>query len=151
MSEFERINTEGFTVESLAIRGETLGASYGSGYGEGVVIGDRAGLRTWKMKVAALPDTDDYLLAPGEFGLQTRWAYLWDFFERHNVANWHKVFRLRDPKTGRDYFADIAEEQLDYQLFCLTVAAVGLTLRQRRVYGAESPGDPAAVENPAEI
>ena len=74
-----------------------------------------------------------------------------DFFERHNVANWHKVFRLRDPKTGRDYFADIAEEQLDYQLFCLTVAAVGLTLRQRRVYGAESPGDPAAVENPAEI
>lgn len=151
MSDFERLNVEGFAVESISIRGAGLFASYGDGYGEGAIIGHPDGVRGWKMKIAALPDTEAYLLPPSEFGLQTRWAYLWDFYCRHNVANWHKVFWIRDPKSQRDYLADIGEEQLDFQMFCLTVGTVGLTIRQRRVHGVESPSDPVTAENNAEI
>lgn len=146
-SEIERLITDGFLFEGLSIRGAGLFASYGDGYGEGVITGSPAGLLTWKVKIAALPDTDNFLINAGQYGLQTRWAYLWDFYDRHNVASWHKVFWLRDPKTQRDYLADIAEEQLDYQMFCLTVASVGLTIRQRRVHGQESPGAPALPAN----
>jgi hypothetical protein len=148
---FEKILTDGFFFEAMAIRGAGLFASYGDGYGEGAVIGHPDGLLTWKVKLSALTDTDDYSLNAGEHGLQTRWAYLWQFYVRHNVSNWHKVFWLRDPKTKQDFLADIAEEQLDYQMFCLTVATVGLTLRQRRVHGVESPSDPVTAENNQEF
>jgi hypothetical protein len=151
VSDFETLNTEGFTFEALSIKGAGLGANYGDGYGEGVVTGNPAGLLTWKVKISALPDVDEYTVAgPGDVP-QTRWEYLWEFYVRHNVANWHKVFWLRDPKSGRHYLADIAEEELSFQLFCLTVASAGLTLRQRRVAGQDSPGDPTDVENPDSI
>jgi hypothetical protein len=142
---------DGFAFELASIKGEGLFASYGAGYGEGVITGNPDGLRSWKFKVAALPDGDDYLLNAGEFGLQSRFRYLWDFYCRHNVAAWHKVFTFRDPVSQRDFLADIADEQLDYQLLCRTVATVGLTIRQRRVHGVESPSDPVLVENPQEI
>lgn len=147
----EKLITEGFAVETISVRGETLGAMYGAGYGEGVRVGPKGGLKSWKIKVSALPDFDDYQINAGEFGLQTRWQYVEGFYTRHNVENWHKVFRFVDPKSRREYLADIAEEQLDMQTFSLFVATVGLTIRQRRVYGVESPSDPVAVENNAEI
>lgn len=148
---FEQLITDGFLFESVSVRGSVLRVSYGDGYGEGVVIGNPAGLLTWKVKIAVLPDDDNYLVNAGEFGLQTRDRYLWDMYVRHNVANAYKPFWLRDPKTGRDYLAEFADEQLDYQLLCLTASSTGLTLRQRRVYGQESPGDAAAVANPDSI
>ncbi|HEX3560361.1 MAG TPA: hypothetical protein VHU19_14230 [Pyrinomonadaceae bacterium] len=149
--DFEKLITDGFSFELASIKGAGLFASYGDGYGEGAVIGNPDGLLSWKIKVSALPDSDDYLLNAGEFGLQTRFQYLWDFYARHNVAQWHKVFQFHDPLSKKDFLADIAEEQLDYQLFCLTVATVGLTIRQRRVHGVESPGDVVEVENNQEI
>lgn len=147
----EKLVTEGFAVETMSIRGETLGVMFGGGYGEGVLVGPKGGLLTWKIRVAALPDLDDYLIEADGYGLLTRWQYLWEFYVRHNVENWHAVFRFVDLKSRREYLADIAEEQLDYQTFCLTVANAGLTIRQRRVYGVESPSDPNVPENNAEI
>lgn len=148
---FERLITEGFLFESKSVRGAGLFANYGDGYGEGARIGHPEGLLTWKVKVEVLPDTEEFLINAGEFGLQTRERYLWDLYCRHMVANWHKPFWLRDPKTTRDYLVDFVEEQLDYQLLCLTASSTGLTLRQRRVFGLSAPGEPVAVENPDSI
>jgi hypothetical protein len=148
---FERLITEGFFFEALSIRGATLRASYGDGYAESAVIGSPDGLLTWKVKINVLPDDDDYLVNAGAYGLQTRERYLWDFYVRHNVANAFKPLWLRDPKSGRDYLVEIVEEQLDYQLLCLTASSTGLTLRQRRVFGVSSPGDPVTAENNQEI
>lgn len=151
MSDFERLNTEGFLFESVSIRGAGLFASYGDGYGEGVVIGHPDGLMTWKARCGALPDYDEFLVDAGEYGLQTRERYLWDFYVRHNVNNCRKPFRLRDPKSGRDYLAEITDEQLDYQMFCLKVSSTGLTLRQRRVAGVGSPSSPTDIVNPSSV
>lgn len=147
----ERLIIEGFLFESKSVRGAGLFANYGDGYGEGVRTGHPDGLLKWKAKIAVLPDTEEFLINAGEFGLQTRERYLWDFYCRHMVANWHKPFWLRDPKSNRDYLADFVEEELDYQLLCLTASSTGLTIRQRRVHGQDSPGDAAAVENPDSI
>ena len=151
MSGIDRIITDGFSFEAHSVRGSGLGASYGDGYAEGIRTGHPEGLKAWKMKVDALSDFEEQTVNAGEFGLQTRWAYLWDLYVRHNVANWHQPFWFRDPKSGRDYLVEIVEEELSYQMFSLMVATVGITLRQRRVYGVESPGAPTTVENPAEI
>lgn len=151
MSDIETLNTEGFLFEEMSVRGAGFFANYGDGYGEGVITGNPAGLLKWKVKMPALVDDDQYTVeGPGGIP-QTRWVYLWEFFIRHNVASWHKVFWLRDPRTGRAYLADIAEEELTFQLFCLTVSTTGLTLRQRRVAGQDSPGDPTDIENPDSI
>jgi hypothetical protein len=139
-SSFERLVTDGFRFESVAVRGFTLRANFGAGYAEGARVGPAAGLLTWKVKIAALPDTDDYLVDGGRYGRLTRDRYLWAFYLHHNVANAYLPFWLRDPKTGLDYLAEIAEEQLDYELLCLTASATGLTLRQRRVFGVTTPG-----------
>lgn len=148
---FEELITEGFLFESVTIRGAGLFASYGDGYGEGAVIGHPEGLITWKVRIAVLPDTEEFLVNAGAHGLQTRERYLWEFYVRHNVQNCRKPFWLRDPKSKRDYLAEIVEEQLDYQLLCLTASAAGLTLRQRRVFGQSSPGDPMTAENNQEV
>lgn len=144
---FERLITEGFRFESISIRGAGLYANYGDGYGEGVRIGHPEGLITWKVRIDVLPDTQDFLINAGEYGLQTRYQYLWDLYVRHNVANFRKPLWLRDPKSGRDYLVEIVEEELDYQLLCLTASSTGLTLRQRRVFGQSTPGDPVTMEN----
>lgn len=147
----ETLITDGFLFESLSVRGFTFRANYGFGYAEGARFGPPEGLLTWKVKIAVLPDTDDYLVDAGAYGLQTRERYLWGFYVRHNVENAWKPFWLRDPKTGRDYLAEIVEEELDYQLLCLTASSTGLTLRQRRVFGQSSPGDAVTMENNQEI
>lgn len=148
--QFERLLTDGFQFASRGVRGATLRARYGDGYGEGAVIG--RGLMGWKVKIGALPDVEgEYTVNAGEFGLQTRAAYLWDFFVRHNVENARKPFWLRDPFTKRDYLAEIDADELEFEAFCLTVFSVGLALRQRRVAGVESPSDPVTAENNQEI
>jgi hypothetical protein len=147
---FERLITEGFQFTSRSIRGATLRASYGSGYAEGAVIGKS--LMGWRVKIAALPDVEgEYLVNAGEFGLQTRAAYLWDFFVRHNVDNARKPFWLRDPVSKRDYLAELDLDEIEFEMFCLTVFSTGLPLRQRRVAGVESPSDPVEMENNQEI
>lgn len=150
--DFERLNTEGFQFTGRSVRGFTLRAHYGDGYAEGAVIGSPEGLRTWRVKIAALPGLDGtYLVDSGEHGYQTRARYLWEFFIRHNVAAAHKPFWLRDPVEKRDYLAEIVEEELDFEVFCLTVFGAGLTLRQRRVGGVEGVGAVTEEVNPDEI
>lgn len=151
MSDFEKLITEGFALEELSVAGSGFFASFGDGFGEGAVTGHPEGVLQWKIKIAALPDTEEYQINAGEQGLQTRLQYLWQFYIRHNVKGWHKVFRFVDLKSKREYLADIAEERLTYSMFCLSVATVGLTIRQRRVHGVESPSDPEEVENNQEI
>lgn len=153
---FERLITDGFLFESQGVRGFALRATYGDGYAEGAVIGHPEGLQTWKVKIAVLPDTDDYLVdatsvVAGGYGLLTRESYLRAFHLRHNVENAFLPFWFRDLKSGRDYLAEIVEEQLDYELLCLSASATAFTIRQRRVSGQSSPGDAAAVLNPQEI
>lgn len=148
---WERLLTDGFLFEEVSIRGFALRADYGFGYAEGAVIGPPDGLLTWKVKIEVLPDVDEYLVDAGAYGLQTRERYLWDFYVRHNVASAWRPFWLRDPKSKRDYLAEIVEEQLDYRLLCLTASSTGLTLRQRRVFGVTSPGDAVTMENDQEI
>ncbi|HEY0169893.1 MAG TPA: hypothetical protein VGB98_02485 [Pyrinomonadaceae bacterium] len=149
---FERLITEGFLFEGIAIRGETLRASYGSGYGEGAVVGNPEGLRSWKVKIGALPNVEgENLINAGEHGLQTRFAYLYQFFVRHNVRNARKPFWVRDPVDGRDYLAEIAEDEMDFPMLSRVVMKAGLTIRQRRVYGQTSPGDAVEFENNQEI
>ncbi|MCA1615053.1 MAG: hypothetical protein LC795_15655 [Acidobacteria bacterium] len=148
---FERLLTEGFLFEGTTIRGETLRASYGSGYGEGAVIGNPEGLRSWKVRVGALPNVEgENTVNAGEHGLQTRFKYLFDFFVRHNVQNARKPFWVRDPVDGRDYLAEIDADEMDFRMLSRVVMSTGLTLKQRRVFGQTSPGD-AASENNQEI
>jgi hypothetical protein len=148
----ERLLTTGFLFESMSIRGATLSADYGDGYREGAVIGSPEGLRTWKVKIGALPNvTDENLVNAGAQGLQTRADYLWKFFERHNVQNAHKPFWVRDPVSNIDYLAEIVEDDLDYRMLSRLVYSTGLTIRQRRVHGQESPGDAVTMENDQEI
>jgi hypothetical protein len=151
--QIERLYTDGFMLEAMSVAGEGFGARYGSGFAEGIRTGHAEGIITWKFRISALPDFDDYMVDASQygFGFQTRWQYLWDFYVRHNVANWHKVFWVRDLKTKRDYLAEIVEEQLDFQMFCLMVSGAGLTIRQRRVYGVESPSLPNVPENNVEL
>lgn len=147
---FERLFTEGFLFVGHSVRGETLRVSYGSGYAEGAVIG--LSVQTWKIKIDALPDAEgEYLVDAGEFGLQTRARYLWDFFVRHNVDNARKPFWVRDPVSKRDYLAEISEDGLDFEMLCRVVFRTGLTVTQRRVPGVESPSDPVEMENNQEI
>jgi hypothetical protein len=145
--QIERLNTEGFLFEDTSIGGSNLRANYGDGYGEGAVIGSPAGLRGWKVKIGVLPHTEDYSINAGEHGLQTRALYLWRFYERHNVANAFKPFWMRDPFLLQDFLVEIAEERLSYAMLCRLAYSTGLTLRQRRVHGVESPSDPIVVEN----
>lgn len=148
--QIERLITEGFLFVGHSIRGETLRTGYGSGYGEGAVIG--LSLQTWKIKIAVLPDSEgEDLILAGEFGYQTRARYLWDFFVRHNVDNARKPFWLRDPVSGRDYLAEISEDALDFEMLCRVAFSTGLTLTQRRVPGVESPSDPVTMENNQEF
>lgn len=145
---FERLITTGFLFEGIAIRGETLRASYGSGYGEGAVVGNPEGLRTWKVKIGALPNVEgEDLINAGAQGLQTRFEYLFDFFVRHNVANARKPFWVKDPVDGRDYLAEIAEDEMDFKMLSRVVMQAGLTIRQRRVFGQTSPGDAVSENN----
>jgi hypothetical protein len=148
--QFERLITEGFQFASRSIRGATLRAPYGDGYGEGAVIG--LSLLSWKVRIGALPGVEgEYLVNAGEFGLQTRATYLWEFFIRHNVDNARKPFWLRDPVSKRDYLAEIDSDEIDFEMFCLTVFSTGLALKQRRVPGVEAPSDPVTMENNQEI
>jgi hypothetical protein len=148
--QFETLLTAGFLFVSHSVRGATLRATYGDGYAEGAVIG--LSLLTWKVKIAALPDAEgEYLVDAGEFGLQTRARYLWDFFVRHNVDNARKPFWVRDPVSKRDYLAEISEDSLDFEVLCLTAFSTGLTVTQRRVPGVESPSDPVTMGNNQEI
>lgn len=151
MNGYERLITDGFLFESVAVKGFALRANYGFGYVEAVRIGPAAGLLTWRVKIDVLPDTEEYLVDAGAYGLVTRERYLWEFFVRHNVENAFQPFWLRDPKSQRDYLVEFVEEELTYQLLCLTASSTGLTLRQRRVYGLSSPGDPVSMENNQEI
>lgn len=153
MSEFEELNTEGFFFAAHSIRGSVMHAYYGDGYGEGAVVGSPAGLKTWKVKIAALPDYEgEDLLDAGDSGLQTRFRYLYDFFVRHNVANAFRPFWVLDPVSPRRYYlAEIAEAEMDFEMLCATVFGAGLTIRQRRVQGVESPSDVIAAENNSEI
>lgn len=152
MTDFERLNTEGFQLTGRSIRGFTLRASYGDGYAEGAVIGSPEGLRSWRVKIAALPDIEGmFLIEAGEHGLQTRARYLWEFFIRHNVAAAHKPFWLRDEVEKKDFLAEIVEEELDFDVFCTTVFGAGLTLRQRRVSGVEGVGAVTEEVNPDAI
>ena len=148
MSDFERLITVGFLFEETSIAGAGYFASYGDGYGEGVITGHPDGLREWKMKVGALPNVEgENLINAGAQGLQTRFSYLFKFYERHNVANWHKVFWFRAPDDRRDYLADIAEEKLSLRMLTSLLFSTGLTIRQRRVQGVESPSEPVLTEN----
>lgn len=151
---FERLLTVGFLFEALAVRGENLRASYGSGYGEGAVVGHPDGIRTWKMKIGALPNIpDENLVDAGAHGYQTRAEYLWKLYVRHNVNNAHKPLwaRLPAPDGERDYLVEIVEEELDFRMLSRLVYSTGLTLRQRRVFGQSSPGDEVEMENNQEI
>ncbi len=151
MPDIETLICDGFAFESLAIRGETLSANYGSGYGEGVVIGNPAGLQTWRLRAGVLPNSEgDDLLDAGDFGWQTRFAYLFDFYVRHNVAAARKVFWVGPHGSALVYLAEIVEEELDFQQFCATVFSTGLTLRQRRIFGIASP-KPATGNNTPEL
>lgn len=145
--QMERLNTEGFLFEGTSVRGSNLRANYGDGYGEGAVTGSPDGLRKWKVKIGVLPHTEDYSINAGEYGLQTRALYLWRFYERHNVANAFKPFWVRDPFLQQDYLVEIMEEELDYAMFCSLAYSTGLTLRQRRVHGVESPSAPITPGN----
>jgi hypothetical protein len=147
VSRHERLLTEGFLFEGVSIRGSNLRASYGDGYGEGVRVGHAAGLRTWKIKIGALPNVPgENLVDAGGRGEQTRFMYLFGFYLRHNVENAHKPFWVRDPVSGDDYLAEIVEEELDFKMLSRVVMSTGLTVRQRRVFGVRSPGDEAEDE-----
>ncbi|HEY0098381.1 MAG TPA: hypothetical protein VGB76_05445 [Pyrinomonadaceae bacterium] len=146
-AQIETLITEGFLFEGTSIRGFNLRGNYGDGYGEAVVIGSPTGLRKWKFKVDVLPHFDDYLINAGERGFQTRAQYLWEFYIRHNVANAFKPFWVRDPFLKQDFLAEIVEEELDYMMLCSIAYSTGLTIRQRRVHGVESPSAPITMEN----
>lgn len=149
---FERLITDGFLFEAMSLRGESLRASYGSGYGEGAVIGHPEGLRTWKFKCSALPNLmNEDLIDAGEHGLVTRAQYVWGVFERSNVRNAHKPIWFREPVEGRSYLVEIVEDELDFRMLSLLIYSTGLTLRQRRVFGVASPTEPTAIENPDAI
>lgn len=149
---FERLITDGFLFEGLTLRGFTLRADYGGGYVEGALTDTPDGLLTWKIKIGALPNFEgEDLIDAGEFGLQTRFDYLFNFYRRHNVAAAWKPFWVRCPATKRDYLAEIVESQLELQMFSALVFGVGLTIRQRRVFGVESVGDVVMMDNNAEI
>lgn len=151
MTDFERLDTTGFLFEGTSVRGFNLMGNYGDGYREGVVTGHPEGLRKWKVKINALPDSDDYMVNAGVYGMQTRAEYLWQFYVRHNVRAAFKPFWVRDPKTRQDFLAEIVDEELDYGMLCAIAYSTGLTLRQRRVRGVASVGDPITAENNAEI
>jgi hypothetical protein len=145
--QIERINPEGFLFEETGIRGFNLRANYGDGYVEGVVSGSPDGLRDWKVKIAVLPHTEDYSVNTEGHGLQTLALYLWQFYVRHNVANAFKPFWMRDPLLEQDFLVEIVEEKLTYGVLSRLAYSTGLTFRQRRVHGVESPSDPVLVEN----
>lgn len=147
----ERLITDGFLFETTSVRGFHLMANYGDGYRDGARIGEASGLRKWKVRIAALPHTDDYLIDAGEYGLKTRAEYLWEFYLRHNVESAFKPFWVRDPFLRRDYLAEIAEEELDFTILCAKVYSTGITLNQRRLPRTPSPGDVVTIENNAEI
>jgi hypothetical protein len=59
---YERINQAGFLFTETSVAVAVLTAEYGDGYGAGATIGNPAGLRTWNLKIDALPDNDQYLV-----------------------------------------------------------------------------------------
>lgn len=149
MSEFERLDLSGLnlTETSIDFAGTILSADYGSGYEDTAVVGLAA--REWVLEAAVLPDTDEYLIQGGH-GIETRAAYLWNFYVRHMEAG-RRPFWVRDQKDGRDYLVKFLDERLTYEVFTAVLYSAGLQLRQRRVRGVESPSDPNVPENNAEI
>jgi hypothetical protein len=106
----ETLNTSGFLFEQTEVALALLTADFGDGYGAAALIGDATGLRTWSIRIEALPGVNDdvpgitdnldyaieYILREdGSFllredgsrfvreygaGASSRAAYLWRFF-----------------------------------------------------------------------
>jgi hypothetical protein len=58
---FETLSNAGFLFTDTDIVMNLLTADFGDGYEAASVIGDLRGLRTWTVKIDALPDNFDYL------------------------------------------------------------------------------------------
>jgi hypothetical protein len=143
---FEEIITEGFRIESAGIEFHLLRAPFGDGFDASALVGSPDGLRSWSISIDVLPHLEDYLLDAGEFGLQTRALYLWEFFCRHKGAG-DKSFVIVDPIDERKYFARFVDNKLTYQLLTRKLYSTGLELEQRRERGVEVTSDPVDVEN----
>src|SRR5438045_2556842 len=105
----ETLNTSGFLFEQTEVALALLTADFGDGYQAAALIGDATGLRTWSIRIDALPGVTDQVpeIADSlDFGLayilkedlgfllredgskflleysltSTRAAYLWRFF-----------------------------------------------------------------------
>jgi hypothetical protein len=161
---YETLSTAGFLYTQTGISVALLKADFGDGYGTSALIGSNQGLRTWAIKIDALPDNFDYvgsdgfiLLEDGSFLLtednqkveieksdsevltgETRAEYLWQFFLRSKVAG-NLPFWVWDLKTNQNYLAEFVDDELTYEVFCYRVYGAGLQLRQRRVRGVKSP------------
>ena len=143
---FEQIITTGFRIESASIRFSLLRASFGGGYDMTAGVGHPDGLRAWAIRVDVLPHTSDYLINAGEFGLQTRAQYLWDFYCRHKQAG-DKSFRIVDPVDERTYLARFVDNDLTFHLLTRKLYSTGLSIEQRREVGVDDSGDAVLFDN----
>jgi hypothetical protein len=57
---YERLNQTGFLFTDTSVAMNVLTADFGDGYGAGALIGDPTGLRTWTVKIEALPDDANF-------------------------------------------------------------------------------------------
>jgi len=156
------LNTEGFLITAIAADWALLTADFGDGFGAAVLDGLPEGLRSWSLRVAALPGDsqggvlpDDY--SPPTFVLteagsgyvlaetggrliieraHTRAAYLWTFFQLSKAAGDQPFWiELEDPETGtrQTYLAQFADDRISYEVLCAQVYATGLQLIERRL------------------
>ncbi len=133
---YEQINQSGFLFTQTSVRLDLLKAPAGDGFAlPSAVISDPAGLRSWSVKIDALPDSDAQ--AP-KIGSETRAEYLWNFFLA-SKASGNAPFWIEDPKDEKFYLAEFVDDELTYEILCSKVYSAGLSLRQRRAADQETP------------
>jgi hypothetical protein len=132
----ETLNLDVIDIDSVKRTFEVLEADLGSGYHEGVNVGAAGGLHTWTLSSGCLPDDDDAAYLP--VGSDSRFAYLWDFYQaRLEEGNGPFIIEFR----GKDYHAAFAETSIDMERFTNDLFAGGLVIKQRRILGETYASD----------
>lgn len=135
---YEQLNQSGFKFTRTSVAMNLSTADCGDGYEPpSSLIGNPEGLRSWTIRIDALPNSTAQGQAPAIDG-KTRANYLWDFFLASKNAG-NKPFWIEDPKDGKFYLACFVANDLDYEILCSFVFATGLELRQRRVTDQSTP------------
>jgi len=122
-------------LDSMGWSAPLLQASYGAGYGAGVLANSNYGLHRWSLTSEIIPDTDsyaiDYDVDGGSFSAP-KFTYFLEFFKRH-ILRGNKPFIVLDNREGKSYLVSFEAPDINFgRITAKFFSAAGIGIIERR-------------------